>query len=196
MKHSFKSFSLFRSIPWGIKLLINVKYILRSSRFQNFIVQCPLSRWKCFPVRFIDEPWLKSHHCGVRWWYVICHHAKKNPVIYILGKSFLIVIANYEWLKHTTQPLVLSLFCDKNLHGICFNPVALGLPFNTTYVNTYILIFFHHRWMQSQIKKFKLHDRNYSVRFHNCAHCRWHPEKLTSKHSRQPFWNSLPMTYQ
>ena len=37
-KHSFKSFNLFRSIPWGMKLPINVKYILRSTRFQSFIV--------------------------------------------------------------------------------------------------------------------------------------------------------------
>ena len=184
MKHSIKSFSLFRSIPWGMKLLINVKYILRRTQFQSFIVQCPLSRWKCVPVRFIDEPWLKSHHSGFRWWYVTCDHAKKY-VLYILGKSFLIIIANYEWLKHTTQPLVPSWFFDKNIHGICFNPVALGLPFNTTCVNTYILRMFGVDILPSSMNAIT----DIIFKLHNCAHCRWHPEKLTSKHSKQPFWN-------
>ena len=88
---------------------------------------------------------------------------------------FLIIIANYEWLKHTAQPLVPSWFCNKNIHGICFNPVALRLPFNTTYVKTYILQVFGVDILPSPMNTitdiiFKLHDRNYSVWLYNCAH--------------------------
>ena len=88
---------------------------------------------------------------------------------------YLISIANYEWLKHTAQPLVPSWFCNKNIHGICFNPVALRLPFNRTYVNTNILQVFGVDILPSPMNTitdiiFKLHDRNYSVGVHNCAH--------------------------
>ena len=56
---------------------------------------------------------------------------------------------------------------------LTLSPVAylLTQPMSTPiYCRCLVLIFFHHRWIQSQTYFFKLHNRNYSVRFHNCTH--------------------------
>ena len=120
-------------------------------------------------------PWLKSHHYGYRWWYVTCNNAKKNPVICILGKSF----SNYHcqlWMTETHYTTPCSKLILRQEHTWhMFNPIALGLPFNTTYVSTYILQVFGVDILPSPMNTitdiiFKLHDRNYSVRFHNCPH--------------------------
>ena len=120
MKHSLKSFSLFTLIPWGTKLLY-VKYILRSTRFQGFINQCPPSRWKFVPIRLTDKSRLKLHHCDFRWRYVTSSYGKK-PVIYILSESF----SNHHcqlWMTetHYTTPCS-KLILQHTWH--MFNPVA------------------------------------------------------------------------
>ena len=89
--------------------------------------------------------------------------------------------------------------CLKLLHGICFNPIAMGL-FLTQPMATPahcrclgLCPSTAHRNNQIQMGGSlpitnEMHARNHSVRIPTCAH--WHPNQLASKHSRQPFRNS------
>ena len=103
---------------WKYLSTSNIFYEAHSSRITLFYpgVHHADENLLQFHVQLIVEPWSKSHHCGFRW----CHmqSCSEKTVIYILDR-FLIIIVNYEWLKHTTQPLVPSWFCDKNIRGIC-----------------------------------------------------------------------------
>ena len=99
----------------------------------------------------------------------------KKPVIYIPSESF----SNHHcqlWMTetHYTTPCS-KLILQQEHTWHMFNPVARCLPLNTTYVNTYILQVFGVDITPSPMNTItdiilKMHNRKYSVRFHNCTH--------------------------
>ena len=140
----------------GIKLFINVKYILRIKCFQSFIVlsQCPPGRVKFIPVRWAMHD--QSHPVVIL--MVMSHmqsRSEKNPVICILGKS----LSDYYcqlWMIETQHPITcakLILWQVHTWHMFDPSPWAylLTQPMSTlAYCMCLGLIFFHYRWIQSQ----------------------------------------------
>ena len=138
----------------GIKLFINVNYILRSTCFQSFIVlsQCPPGRVKFIPVRWAIS---KSHHCDFDGDESHAITLRKNPVICIPGKS----LSDYHyqlWMIETQHPITcakLILWQVHTWHMFDPSPWAylLTQPMSTlAYCMCLWLIFFHYWWIQSQ----------------------------------------------